>query len=133
MRNTAKDARNAHFQELVDKDAEIRSSLATSIEARTASGDRIGRAFEMVAMALLSKTLGADAVRELFAAPTPAARAAPAALAAPPARGDNGMDLLHKRISLARTRSFFVSLFRQVRRDFATLRQFADVSTRAGN
>jgi len=96
----------------VDKDAEIRSSLATSIEARTASGDRIGSAFEMMTLALLSKTLGADAVRELFPAPTPAARAAPAALAAPPARGDNGMDLLHKRISLARTCSFFVSLFR---------------------
>ena len=90
----------------MDKDAEIRSSLATSIEARTASGDRIGRAMEMMALALLSKTLGADAARELFPPP------APPTLAAPPARGDNGMDLLHKRISLARTCSFFVSLFR---------------------
>jgi hypothetical protein len=78
-----------HFQELVDKDAEIRSSLATSIEARTASGDRIGRAMEMMALALLSKTLGADAARELFPPPAPPTLAAPAALAAPPARGDN--------------------------------------------
>ena len=89
MRNTANDARNAHFQELVDKDAEMRSSLATSIEARTASGDRIGRAMEMMALALLSKTLGADVMGELFPPPAPPAPAAPVALAAPPAHGDN--------------------------------------------
>ena len=80
VRGAAKEARNSHFQELVDKDAEIRGSLATSIEARNASADRMGRAFEMMAMALLSKTLGADAVQHLF---PPAAAQVPRAMVAP--------------------------------------------------
>jgi hypothetical protein len=53
-------------------------SITTSIEARTASGDCIGRAFEMMALALLSKTLGADTAHHLFPAP-----------ASPAVRGEN--------------------------------------------
>jgi len=65
------DARNAHFQDLVDKDTEIRSSLAASVEARTASADRTSRAFELLGMAMLAKSLGPEAmplIREHFAA-----------------------------------------------------------------
>ena len=82
------DARNAHFQDLVDKDTEIRSSLAASVEARTASADRTSRAFELLGMAMLAKSLGPEAmplIREYFAAAPPAGLA-PAPLAAP--KGD---------------------------------------------
>jgi hypothetical protein len=84
VRNKAKDARNAHFQELVDKDSEVRSSLVASMEARNASADRMGRAFEMLAMAMMAKTLGpaaAPLIAQVFPAAPPAA--VPASVPAP--------------------------------------------------
>jgi len=81
VRNGAKDARNAHFQELVDKDSEVRSSLVATMEARNATADRMGRVFEVLAMAMMSKSLGPAAVpllAQIFPAAHPAAAPAPA-------------------------------------------------------
>lgn len=105
MRQAAKDTRNAHFQDIVDKDIEIRDNIATTMQARAASSDRLSRAFEMIAIAHLTQTLGANAgplLQQLFpnapapvlAAPAAAAAAAaaapaPAAAAAAPAPAAN--------------------------------------------
>lgn len=76
----------------MDQDIEIRDSISASMQARVQSSERLSRALELMAVAALSQSIGADAaplIRQLFAndeAPAaPAAPAAPVALAAEPA------------------------------------------------
>lgn len=72
---------------------EIRDSISASMQARVQSSERLSRALELMAIASLSQSIGADAaplIRQLFAneaaAPVaPAAAAAPDALPAEPA------------------------------------------------
>lgn len=77
-------ANHTQRQELVDKDAEVRGLIAHSMEARTASVDRMSHAFEMMAVALLTKQLGANAVPLIQAMGLSAPAVAPAM---PPATG----------------------------------------------
>lgn len=82
VRVAVKDARNAHFQDIVDKDIAIRDSLAASMQSRNANSDRMSRAFEMIAVATLCKTLGAEA-GPLIAQIFPPVAAVPAPALAP--------------------------------------------------
>jgi hypothetical protein len=87
VRTAVKDSRNAHFQDIVDRDIDVRDSIAASMQARSAGSDRIGRAFEMLAIATITQTLGAQAgplLAQLFPAP-PVRAPAPAPAAPAPA------------------------------------------------
>lgn len=57
VRQATKDARNEHFQSVVDQDIEIRDSIATTMQARVQSSERLSRAFEMIAIATLTASL----------------------------------------------------------------------------
>lgn len=85
MRQATKDARNEHFQSVVDQDIEIRDSIATTMQARVQSSERLSRAFEMIAIATLTANLGAAAgplISQIFGDNAP--RVPPALAAAPP-------------------------------------------------
>ena len=55
VRTAVKDARNAHFQDIVDRDIDVRDSIAASMQARSAGSDRIALAHPQVERLLLHR------------------------------------------------------------------------------